>query len=275
LNLKAYKAEFLEYLKEIRKYSDATVKTYDIAINQLINNCEIDKTKKGYELNIMKFRLKIANLSKKAISTKLSAVRSFVKFLQKQKQIDIKLIGNQSVKVPQTLPKPLKMQDILNAIDNLELLDSIIIKLLYGLGLRISELEKLQISDIKGSWIEVLGKGNKIRQIPLPPLVLKDLQKYIALYKPKKYLIEKNGKALKETQIRYKIKKSFLKIGIKATPHQLRHSFATHLLENGARISDVSELLGHSSMASTQIYTKLNSQTKMQNYLKAHPLAKE
>ena len=273
MDLKKLEIEFLEYLKDVRGYSDKTVKTYKIALNLLLKNYELNKTSKGYELNIMQFRLKIANLSKKAISTKLSAVRSFIKFLQKQ--INIKLIGNQSVKVPQTLPKPLKMQDILSAIDNLELIDSIIIKLLYGLGIRVSELSNLKLSQIKGSWIEVVGKGNKVRQIPLPPLLLNDLQKYLKLYKPKKFLLESNGLPLKDTQIRYKIKKSFLKIGIKATPHQLRHSFATHLLQNGARISDVSELLGHSSMAATQIYTKLNNQTKMQNYLKAHPLAKE
>ena len=275
MDLKKLEIEFLEYLKDVRGYSDKTIKTYKIAINLLLKNYELNKTNKGYELNIMQFRLKIANLSKKAISTKLSAVRSFIKFLQKQKRINIKLIGNQSVKVPQTLPKPLKMQDILSAIDNLELIDSIIIKLLYGLGVRVSELSSLKLSQIKGSWIEVVGKGNKVRQIPLPPLLLNDLQKYLKLYKPKKFLLELNGLPLKDTQIRYKIKKSFLKIGIKATPHQLRHSFATHLLQNGARISDVSELLGHSSMAATQIYTKLNNQTKMQNYLKAHPLAKE
>ena len=76
-------------------------------------------------------------------------------------------------------------------------------------------------------------------------------------------------------QLRYRVEKIFKKHGIKATPHQLRHSFATHLLDNGARISDVSELLGHASMATTQIYTKLANSKKLQEYMHAHPLAQD
>jgi integrase/recombinase XerC len=78
---------------------------------------------------------------------------------------------------------------------------------------------------------------------------------------------------MNSAQLRYKVTKLFKASGIKATPHQLRHSFATHLLNNGARIADVSELLGHETMATTQVYTKLGSVKKMQEYMKAHPLA--
>ena len=81
------------------------------------------------------------------------------------------------------------------------------------------------------------------------------------------------GNSLSSAQLRYRVERAFKRHGIKATPHQLRHSFATELLKEGARIADVSELLGHSSMATTQIYTKLTNSTKLQNYLKAHPLA--
>jgi len=99
------------------------------------------------------------------------------------------------------------------------------------------------------------------------------LEEYIASERPKQYLFEKKGKPLSAGQLRYRVQKLFATHGIKATPHQLRHSFATHLLHHGARISDVSELLGHSSMATTQVYTKLASAKKMETYMKAHPLA--
>lgn len=92
---------------------------------------------------------------------------------------------------------------------------------------------------------------------------------------PLRYLFERSGEKLSESSLRYIVTKSFKNIGIKATPHQLRHSYATILLNNSARIADVSELLGHSSMATTQIYTKLANVTKLDQYMKAHPLCKE
>ena len=91
----------------------------------------------------------------------------------------------------------------------------------------------------------------------------------------KKYLFEKNNAPLNSAQLRYKITNIFKAHGIKTTPHQLRHSFATHLLNSGARIADVSELLGHATMATTQIYTKLADSKKLEEYLKAHPLTKK
>lgn len=90
---------------------------------------------------------------------------------------------------------------------------------------------------------------------------------------PKTYLFEKGNAPMNAAQLRYILTKLFKRSGLKVTPHQLRHSFATHLLNNGARISDVSELLGHETMATTQVYTKLGSVKKMQEYMQAHPLA--
>jgi len=101
------------------------------------------------------------------------------------------------------------------------------------------------------------------------------IEQYIKDKSPKKYLFEKGNAPMNVAQLRYIITKLFKAVGIKATPHQLRHSFATHLLNNGARISDVSELLGHETMATTQVYTKLGSVKKMQEYMKAHPLVKD
>jgi len=150
--------------------------------------------------------------------------------------------------------------------------EHLIISLLYGLGLRISELSSIRVSDISAQWVQVVGKGNKKRQVPLLKSLFEEIENYKRVASPKEFLFEKKGLKMSTNQIRYMFSKLFKKCGIKATPHQLRHSFATHLLQNGARISDVSELLGHSSMVSTQIYTKLSSNKKLNEYSKAHPL---
>jgi integrase/recombinase XerC len=98
------------------------------------------------------------------------------------------------------------------------------------------------------------------------------LQLYIEKNTPKEYLFEKNGEKLSQNSLRYLVDKTFKRLGLKVTPHQLRHSFATSLLNGGASIADVSELLGHSTMATTQIYTKLGTTLKRENYIKTHPL---
>ena len=273
MDITKYYDPFLNYLKDIRKYSPQTVKTYTISLQMLKDNCEIIKEEEGYILNITSLRIKLKEHSKRSISTKLSAIRSFVKYIKNFHNIEIKLKGDQSVKVPKTLPKPIKSENILEVLNSCDLETALLIKILYGLGLRISELSNLKLENISQNWVRVAGKGNKIREIPIVSALSKDIQQHIQKNRNKVYLFEKTGKAPKDSQIRYKINRAFAKKGIKATPHQLRHAFATDLLSEGARIADVSELLGHSSMATTQIYTKLNSSTKLKNYLKAHPLA--
>ena len=144
--------------------------------------------------------------------------------------------------------------------------------MLYTLGLRISELSSLKLEDISDEWVRVLGKGNKQRDVPLLEQTKKSMDDYLSKKHRNKFLFEKDGERLSENSLRYIITKVFKRVALKVTPHQLRHSFATALLNNSARIADVSELLGHSSMSTTQIYTKLGSALKQENYNKAHPL---
>jgi len=144
--------------------------------------------------------------------------------------------------------------------------------MLYTLGLRISELASLELQNITNEWIRVIGKGNKQRDIPLLGTTRALIDEYLSTFVVKKFLFEKNGERLSENSLRYMITKIFKRVALKVTPHQLRHSYASSLLNGGAPIVDVSELLGHSSMATTQIYTKLGSALKQQNYNKAHPL---
>jgi len=267
--------EFLEYLWDIRGYSETSITTYEIALKQMLEYATFEKDEGVTTLNITPFRHKILKNSKKTIAKKLSAIRSFVKFLNEQKNMHVIIYPSESIKVPKTLPKPIEQKYIQEVLQSADLEQKAIIYMLYGLGLRISELSSLKLDDIKDHWTQVHGKGNKMRELPLVAEVQSVIDTYIDTYKPKKYLFEKNNAPLNSAQLRYKITNIFKAHGIKTTPHQLRHSFATHLLNSGARIADVSELLGHATMATTQIYTKLADSKKLEEYLKAHPLTKK
>lgn len=272
LNLQEDINNFLFYLKKVRAYASSSIDTYDNVLKELLLLGHYYEEDKEIILDITPLRLKNINNSKRTISKKLSAIRSFVKYMKEQQNLSIKLIGDSSIKVPQTLPKPIDENLISEVLNHASKKEHLIIALLYGLGLRISELSTLTLNDISQEWVEVRGKGDKARQIPLLKSLFNELEDYIKQEKPKVFLLEKEGEKMTVNQIRYLFNKLFKKYGIKATPHQLRHSYATHMLHNGARISDVSELLGHSSMVSTQIYTKLSSNKKLNTYSMAHPL---
>lgn len=267
--------DFLDYLFNIRGYSEHSISTYEIALRQMLEVSHFYEESGKQILDIMPFRFEIVKNSKKTIVKKLSAIRSFVKYLEDQCQLSLKLIGDETIKVPQSLPKPIEETYIDEVLEQANVKEKLLISMLYGLGLRISELSGLKLENIKGAWIQIHGKGNKVRELPLLESLQGLITQYSKVHHPKVYLFEKGKAPMNAAQLRYIIIKLFSSIGIKATPHQLRHSFATHLLNNGARISDVSELLGHETMATTQVYTKLGSSKKMQEYMKAHPLANE
>lgn len=264
---------FLHYLLDVRGYSETSIVTYEIALRQMLSESHFYEEDGFVVADITPFRFKIVKNHKKTIVKKLSAIHSFMKYLEDQCHMHITLIGDESIKVPQSLPKPVEERYITEVLSNANLEEKLLVSMLYGLGLRISELSALKLEDIKKEWIQIHGKGKKVRELPL----LDALQKLIVLYvkneSPRKYLFEKGNSPMNAAQLRYILTKLFKAAGLKVTPHQLRHSFATHLLNNGARISDVSELLGHETMATTQVYTKLGSVKKMQEYMKAHPLA--
>ncbi len=272
-SLKHYKLDFLDYLQQIRGYSELTVKSYDEALREAIALMEVETTAAGSRFNLMPLRLKIASQKPKTISKKLSAVRSFVDFLRDRGET-VELAADESIKVPKTLPKPIPHEHIEAALRGATTEEAVVIMMLYTLGLRISELASLRLEDITSEWVRVRGKGNKEREIPVIGQTEKLLGHYIAEASPKQFLLERDGDRLSENSLRYILMKRFKTVGIKATPHQLRHSYATALLNNSARIADVSELLGHASMATTQIYTKLGSAIKLDNYMKSHPLCK-
>jgi len=265
------RVEFLESLEELRGYSDLTIKSYAESIREAFLYIEIIEEDKNIIFDLMPYRIIIASLNPKTISKKLSAIRGFVEFLNNN-NLKVILKSDDTIKVAKTLPKPISHEKIEEAIAKATEYEKLLVVMLYTLGLRISELSGLMRDDISSDWIRVLGKGNKQRDVPVINSTKELLSSYMLNNFTNKFLFEKNGERLSDNSLRYTINKVFKRIFLKVTPHQLRHSYATSLLNGGAPIVDVGELLGHSSMATTQIYTKLGSALKQENYSKAHPL---
>lgn len=273
-SLDHYRKAFLIYLEKFRGYSDLTLKSYDESLKEAFAFMEVEEQGKHTTFDLMPYRLHIAHLKAKTISKKISAMRSFCSYLNDQGE-KVSLKADESIKVPASLPKPINDTHIQEALSQAPLNEKLVVILLYTLGLRISELASLEVKAISSEWVRVTGKGQKSRDIPLLPSTYALMHSYIDETRPRRFLFESEQGQLSENSLRYLVTKCFKRIGLKVTPHQLRHSYATALLNNNARIADVSELLGHASMATTQIYTKLGSSLKMQNYLKAHPLCQD
>ncbi len=265
------KEAFLKYCEGFKGYSSLTISSYDESITQMIQYADIESIGEEIHINLIPLRLKISVLKAKTIARKLSAVRSFVKYLRDQ-GMSVHLRADESVKVPKTLPKPVSHEHILSALSKAPIMERLAILMLYTMGLRISELAMLRTVSVGEQWCRIMGKGSKERDVPILVYVYEAIKHYKAQRGEGEFLFEANGVKLSENSLRYSIMKVFKEVGLHVTPHQLRHAYATQLLNNNARIADVSELLGHSSMATTQIYTKLGNALKMDHYLKSHPL---
>jgi len=264
---------YLFYLQKVRGYSENTIRTYRLNLHEALKYVEIEKEGDSYTLNLIPYRTTLVAKSKKTIYKKVTIFRSFCHYLNEE-DILVKLVGDDSIKLNQALPKPLSTKHIQEALSLCDSEQKLIIMLLYMLGLRISELVTLKLEDITEGWVSVKGKGGKIRQIPLLDELQSVLSDFIAKNNPQVYVFEIEKLPSNENKMRYKVQKIFKKIGVRATPHQLRHAFASDLLNRGARINDVSALLGHSALSTTQVYTKLSNSLKMKNYKNAHPLCR-
>jgi len=271
---KSYLDNFCDYLLCLKNYSELTVKTYKAPISDAINSSELYEESEHIVFDITKFRIKIARQSPKTINKKLSSIHSFINYLE-TKNIKVQLKGANSIKISESLPKPIQTDNIFESLNEATLEEKVIVVFIYSFGLRISELATLKLENIQKEWISVIGKGDKQREIPSNEVVNKLYKEYKEFFNPKIYLFEKDDKPMSIRQLQYRVEKAFKKVGIKATPHQLRHSFATDLLNDGARINDISELLGHSSLKATGVYTKLNTNTKLKQYNMSHPLNKK
>ncbi|MDR2151676.1 MAG: tyrosine-type recombinase/integrase [Helicobacteraceae bacterium] len=262
---------FLVYLQKNRGRGALTIKVYRQALQEAFALAIFDDRLKT--IDFMPYREAIAAQAPKTIAKKLSAIRSYLDYME--------IFGSrfhayalESAKVPKCLPKPATHKQILQTVRASGGGAALLIEFIYALGLRIGEAANIKIDDIESNWLRISGKGGKTRQVPILNELKIRIDRYIRERNPKRFLFEKNGEPLRENQLRYKIARSFKGVGLKITPHQLRHAFATEMLNGGARIADVSEILGHSQMATTEIYTKLSSSLKLKNYLRAHPLCK-
>lgn len=267
--------EYLDYLQELRGYSPHTIASYKATLEKLKNHYQITHGDERELFDIRSYRLQIVSNHPKTISLKLTAIRGFIKFLNAFKEYNLHLMGDHAIKTPQTLPKPINKNYIDEILSVASLQEKTMVYLMYGVGLRISEVASIKLENISQEWIIIMGKGNKERQLPLLERVADIINDYINYANPRTYLFEKDHEPLSTHQIRYIINRLFKSKGIKVTPHQLRHTFATEMLNSDARMSDISKLLGHKTMHSTQIYTKLANSKKLSEYLASHPLCNE
>jgi len=266
--------EFLAYLRDIRGVSDATVETYRTVLEDAVQLIDFNEETDPPQIDLMPYRMKISDQKPKTIAKKVSAVRSYLSYL-KEIGYHFRVLSDEQIKVPKKLPKPVPEHFISEVLERSDPQVRLMVLIFYGMGLRISELANLEKGDITHEWIRIVGKGSKSRILPVLPMIREGYEAYLRHYAPKRHLFESEGKKLSENQIRYRVKKIFKEQGLNMTPHQLRHSFATALLSQGARITDVSELLGHSALSTTEIYTQVSNSLKMKNYRNAHPLCKD
>jgi integrase/recombinase XerC len=235
-------------------------------------------------------------ISSRSLMRALAAARSFARFLERNRKGKVgALAAVRSPKVPRTLPKPLgvaaakRVTDVdLRAGENREpwilARDAAVLALLYGSGLRISEALGLKRADVpepgKGDTIVVTGKGNKSRMVPVLPQVLDLIAAYAAIYPA---ALPADGPLFRGArggplsprivQLAMERLRGALGLPDSATPHALRHSFATHLLAGGGDLRAIQELLGHASLSTTQIYTAVDAERLIEVYRSAHPRA--
>ena len=286
---------FLDYLQLEKKYSAHTVTAYAADLREfqeyLIITYEEDHLKNVNYPQIRNWivRLSESGISNRTINRKISSLKAYYRFLQKTDQIEYSpLIKHKALKTSRKVQIPFSEKEIAAVLKNIDdstfegIRDRFIVELFYSTGIRRIELIdiKLRDLDLEGGVLKVLGKRNKERYIPLISPVVKTAGKYlefrsvIQVRGGEEYLfLTSRGEKLYETFVYRIINNYFSEVSgkLKKSPHILRHSFATHLLNQGANLNAVKELLGHSSLAATQVYTNNSIAELSRIHQKAHP----
>ncbi len=278
--------EFIRYISYQKNYSQHTVSAYRADLEQFISFA--GQNLDAIDLEVLRnflFYLKNRQYNPRSSGRKIAAIKSFFNFLVRRgyvKKNPALLIS--SPKLPERLPSFLtyeeveKILDAANGTDQQGLRDRAMMELLYSSGLRVGELVSLKIHDINilEGTVKVKGKGSKERIVPVGSYALNYLFDYLKKrsgFRSDFVFLNKKGKVLTTRSVERIVKKYAKKAGIikKITPHTFRHSFATHLLDRGADLRTVQEMLGHSDIATTQIYTHITIQRLKELYEKHHP----
>ncbi|MFH7000063.1 tyrosine-type recombinase/integrase [Flavobacterium sp. FlaQc-57] len=294
--MKSNKEAFRDYLQLEKKYSVHTVTAYlnDILFFEIFNKTHFEQ-ENIEQVNYSQIRSWIVSLvdegfSNVSINRKMASLKSFYKFLLKTKQIEVgPMLKHKALKTPKIIQIPFSEKELVDLMREVgepngfdEVRNKLIIDLFYTTGMRRAELINLMKSnvDLSSSVVKVLGKRNKERIIPVLPIIIEQFNVYLKerasvekIVDEDYFFISRKGLKLSESFVYRLINSYFSKVSekVKKSPHVLRHTFATHLLNNGADLNSVKELLGHSSLASTQVYTHNSLAELKKVYADAHP----
>jgi integrase/recombinase XerC len=298
--VKTNKQAFQEYLQMEKKYSSHTLDAYmnDVVSFESFNKLHFDQENID-QVNYSQIRswvvsLVDANVSNVSVNRKMASLKAFYRFLLKTKQIGVSpMQKHKALKTPKVVQVPFSEKELMDLVNQMRdsegfegVRNRLIIDLFYATGIRRAELiGLLRVNvDSSASMIKVLGKRNKERIIPVLPVIAEQFLLYIKeresienIVDKEYFFITKKGLKLNETFVYRLINSYFSKVSekVKKSPHVLRHTFATHLLNNGADLNSVKELLGHSSLASTQVYTHSSLAALKKVYADAHPRNKK
>ncbi|MEN0010784.1 tyrosine-type recombinase/integrase [Flavobacterium nitrogenifigens] len=290
------KVFFKDYLQKEKNYSSHTINAYcddlfefEKFVKKTFEQQDIDGVNYG-QIRSWIVELVDAGISNSSVNRKISSLRAYYKFLLKTRQIDVSpLLKHKALKSPKKIQIPFSEKELNDVLAHIEypsgfegLRDRLVIDLFYTTGIRRAELIHLKMVnvDLSGNMLKVLGKRNKERILPILPIISKQITSYLserarleAIADSEFFFLTQKGVKLNDSLVYRLINNYFSNVSekVKKSPHILRHTFATHLLNNGADLNSVKELLGHSSLASTQVYTHSSLNELKKVYKDAHP----
>ena len=273
--------EYIEYLEKIKGYSKNTITSYKTDIKKYFEYINT-KNKKYYEIEKYVQSLSKSKYANSTVNRKIVSISSFFNWCINQKKLNIKDIKQiKNIKTERKLPTILTSNYINNLLDTIptstskEIRDRTIIEILYSSGLRVSELTNLKVNDFKNNKsLKVLGKGNMVRIFPMPDKSFNYMNLWISKYR-NEYINEKSGNyiflGVRGGKISDREIQRIVNLRLGTFPHSIRHTFATHLLDGGADLRVVQEMLGHTDPSTTQIYTHVSKKQLKEKYKRTHP----